>query len=427
MEFPRFEGGDPKGWILKAEKYFCYYQTQEKHNVDIAAIYLEGDALDLFSWINRDRTLLYWEELVKALQENYGAIEFQNPNKHLCNIQQTCYVHEYRQEFAKHSSRVTNWPDHCLLGVFLNGLKEELKSNVRIHKPRTVYRAMSLTLEFENKLGTTRSNRVPNWTPNNRPTFQNPLNSFRNTQDNSSSANHNLRSSVSSNPAASQPLQTRTWDTERRNLMAQGICFRCHEKFAPGHRCKSTKLSPMEITKEVQWEEVDEVNAVVGDNPHENDLTEISFHSVLGQSVCATMKLQGEINGKKVLILVDSVSTHNFVADSIVEEHNIPVEMVPTFGVQIGNGDIIRCNKVCQNLQIQLSGFTITQDYYPFAIGGADLFFWYQMITEQSAVFKAPGLCYRNMPDVITTAVAQMAVANERQGREAQNLVKVSV
>lgn len=22
MEFPRFEGGDPRGWILKAEKYF---------------------------------------------------------------------------------------------------------------------------------------------------------------------------------------------------------------------------------------------------------------------------------------------------------------------------------------------------------------------------------------------------------------------
>ncbi|KAH0706344.1 hypothetical protein KY285_010847 [Solanum tuberosum] len=376
MEFPRFEGGNPKGWILKAEIFFCYYQTQEEHNVDIAMMYLEGDALDLFSWINRERTLLYWEELVKALQENYGAAEFQNPNEHLCNIQQTCSVHEYHQEFAKRSSRVTNWPDHYLLGLFLNGLKEELKSVVRIHKPRTVYRAMS----------TTRSNRVPNWTPNNRPTLQNPLNSFRNTQNNSSSANHNLRSSVSSNPAASQPLQTQTWDTERRNLMAQGLCFCCDEKFAPGHRCKSAKLSLMEITGEVRVEEVDKVNAVVGDNPHENDLAEISFHFVLGQSVCATMKFQGEINGKKVFILVDSVSTHNFVADSIVEEHNIPVEMVPTFGVQIGNGDTIRCNKVCRNLQIQLSGFTITQDYYPFAIGGADLFFGIKWLASLNTI-----------------------------------------
>ncbi|XP_055818655.1 uncharacterized protein LOC129887550 [Solanum dulcamara] len=47
-------------------------------------------------------------------------------------------------------------------------------------------------------------------------------------------------------------------------------------------------------------------------------------------------------------------------------------------------------------------------------------------ITEQSAaVFEAPELLYRNMPAVITTAVAQMAVSKGRQGREAQNLVKV--
>ncbi|OIT36591.1 PREDICTED: ran guanine nucleotide release factor-like [Nicotiana attenuata] len=46
-------------------------------------------------------------------------------------------------------------------------------------------------------------------------------------------------------------------------------------------------------------------------------------------------------------------------------------------------------------------------------------------IIEQSAVFEAPGLCYRNTPAVITTAVAQMAVSKGRQGREAQNLVKV--
>ncbi|XP_060196817.1 uncharacterized protein LOC132626093 isoform X2 [Lycium barbarum] len=46
-------------------------------------------------------------------------------------------------------------------------------------------------------------------------------------------------------------------------------------------------------------------------------------------------------------------------------------------------------------------------------------------INEQSAVFEAPGLCYRNTPVVITTVVGQMAVSKGRQGREAQNLVKV--
>ena len=101
MEFPKFQGGDLRGWILKVEKYFWYYQTPDELKVDIAAMYLEGDALDLFSWINSERTLVYRDELVKALQEHYGLAKFQNSDEHLCNVKQVGSVQEYCQEFAK--------------------------------------------------------------------------------------------------------------------------------------------------------------------------------------------------------------------------------------------------------------------------------------------------------------------------------------
>ncbi|XP_022726887.1 probable ran guanine nucleotide release factor isoform X1 [Durio zibethinus] len=45
-------------------------------------------------------------------------------------------------------------------------------------------------------------------------------------------------------------------------------------------------------------------------------------------------------------------------------------------------------------------------------------------LLEQSKVVEAPGLCYRNIPAVVTTAVGQMAVSKGRQGREAQNIIK---
>ncbi|GMY26025.1 ran guanine nucleotide release factor-like [Fagus crenata] len=47
------------------------------------------------------------------------------------------------------------------------------------------------------------------------------------------------------------------------------------------------------------------------------------------------------------------------------------------------------------------------------------------MVIEQSGVIEAPGLCYRNIPAVATTAVGQMAISKGRQGREAQNIVRV--
>lgn len=46
-------------------------------------------------------------------------------------------------------------------------------------------------------------------------------------------------------------------------------------------------------------------------------------------------------------------------------------------------------------------------------------------VIEQSGVLEVPGLCYRSVPAVVTSAVGQMAISKGRQGREAQNIVRV--
>ncbi|PHU19812.1 hypothetical protein BC332_10963 [Capsicum chinense] len=85
------------------------------------------------------------------------------------------------------------------------------------------------------------------------------------------------------------------------------------------------------------------------------------------------MKLQGILNGRKVLLLVDSGSSQNFISETIVEELQLLVQVVPYFGVQISNREIIHCNRLCQNLVVKFPGLTIDQDFYPFSDGGADL------------------------------------------------------
>ncbi|KAJ0095581.1 hypothetical protein Patl1_15878 [Pistacia atlantica] len=46
-------------------------------------------------------------------------------------------------------------------------------------------------------------------------------------------------------------------------------------------------------------------------------------------------------------------------------------------------------------------------------------------LLEQSGVIEAPGLPFGNIPAVFTTAVGQMAISKGRQGREAQNILRV--
>ncbi|KAF9625965.1 hypothetical protein IFM89_028351 [Coptis chinensis] len=47
------------------------------------------------------------------------------------------------------------------------------------------------------------------------------------------------------------------------------------------------------------------------------------------------------------------------------------------------------------------------------------------IVVEQSGIVELDGLRFRNMPAIMTTAVGQMSVSKGKQGREAQNVVKV--
>ncbi|KAH0773531.1 hypothetical protein KY290_010668 [Solanum tuberosum] len=267
MEFPKYEGRDTHGWILKAEKYFQNYQTPNDCKVDVASMYLEGDALDFFAWINSERTIYYWVQLVEVMQENYGPAEFKNPNEHFCSIQQTGSVFKYRQEFAKRAAR---------------------------------------------------------------------------------------------------------------------LCYRCGDKFTPSHRCKPGSFAQLELMQEE--------NHVQGvDDNHNEDITptdlgKISFHAILGKESTSTLKLQGTFCGHKVLMLVDSDSTHNFVAEEIVTKLGLAVQYIPTFGVQIGNGEIIKCNKVCHDLSLEVSNLVINHDLFHFLFGGADMVLGIQWLASLNTI-----------------------------------------
>ncbi|PWA81057.1 hypothetical protein CTI12_AA191120 [Artemisia annua] len=371
IDFPAYAGGDPRGWILKAEKYFRYYQIPDTEKVDVASMHLEGDALDLFSWLSADQTITVWEELVLAFQKNFGPAEFQNPDEYLCSIKQTGSVQEYRQEFARRSARVSKWPENCLLGVFLNGLKEELKSDVRIQKPRTVYNAASLALEYESKVGVSKSNKGVAWSPSPKPLP---------TDTKSSTVHPNTHNSIT------QRTPLRISDTEKQNRFLKGECYRCGEKYGPGHRCKTGTFKLLEASEEPEPPTNPIVNASEEVSGDQEDFAEISLHAIFGKTNITTMKLRGTIGTTEVLILVDGGSTHNFISNTLVRELKMVTEFITPFGVQIGNGDIIRCNQLCKDIPVQLPDLKIVQDFYPFSIGGADLVLGVQWLATLNTV-----------------------------------------
>ncbi|GJT57819.1 retrotransposon gag domain, retroviral aspartyl protease [Tanacetum coccineum] len=255
--------------------------------VDVAAMHLEGDALDLYSWMSAEHEIIYWEELINVLQKHFGPPEFQNPDEYLCSIKQTGYVHEYRQEFAQRSTRISNWPDHCLLGVFLNGLKDELKADVRIYKPRTVYKAMSLALEFESKINHCRPEKKTTWNSQLKP-------------DSKPFTAGSYSPVLVNQPKPDPKSNLRITDAEKQNCFLKGECFRCGDKYGLGHRCKTGTFKVLEAEEENGEQREIETSSLDIDP---DETAGISLHAILGKPHPTTMKIQGKLNSTEDLSL----------------------------------------------------------------------------------------------------------------------------
>lgn len=159
---------------------------------------------------------------------------------------------------------------------------------------------MSLALEFEAKTVLVRGSKVPNWSSSPKP---NASGTFTRAPDNRDPPfSHSAAQTNSRAPFTSNQLQSRPWDAERQAQLAKGLCFNCNEKFGPGQWCKSS-LCLLEITEDDSLEH-EEADGDPNNDAAAVDIAEISFHAILGNSIVATLKLQGEINMRQVSFLL---------------------------------------------------------------------------------------------------------------------------
>ncbi|KAK4395971.1 hypothetical protein Sango_1751400 [Sesamum angolense] len=113
LEFPKFDGEEPKAWIRKCNRYF-----------QIANSISEEKKILLLLFILK----------VKLKEPECMVDEF---NKQ----QQTGSVSEYLETFEELKPYMmifySHFPDSYFTASFMSGLKEEIRANVRIMKPTT--------------------------------------------------------------------------------------------------------------------------------------------------------------------------------------------------------------------------------------------------------------------------------------------------
>ena len=54
---PVFEGGNPKGWVFRAEKFSSIHRLTEMESLDVATLSFDDEALAWFQWVDQRRSL----------------------------------------------------------------------------------------------------------------------------------------------------------------------------------------------------------------------------------------------------------------------------------------------------------------------------------------------------------------------------------
>lgn len=88
-------------------------------------------------------------------------------------------------------------------------------------------------------------------------------------------------------------------------------------------------------------------------------------------------------------MLVDSIASHSFVSNLVVQELGLTCDPSVRCRVQVGNGMCIKQQGVCQGMELVIQGFKVVEDFFPFEFGSVDVVLgvtWLRRLGEVSGL-----------------------------------------
>jgi hypothetical protein len=86
-----------------------------------------------------------------------------------------------------------------------------------------------------------------------------------------------------------------------------------------------------------------------------------------------TLKIEGYIKKKKVIVLIDSGSTHDFIHYKLAKVLNCFVYLVPEFQVMIADGGTNSCSGKCSKINLTMGEYVMNSPMISIPMGGPDV------------------------------------------------------
>ncbi|KAG8387035.1 hypothetical protein BUALT_Bualt03G0211200 [Buddleja alternifolia] len=265
VEFPHFDGDNPRGWILRCNRYFQVISTiPEEQKVALASVYLDGKAEMWFD--------------------------------------------DYDPELIVESFNKLNQTEFFLVS-FVGGLRDDIMSM----KPKDFHQAVTLAKKQEGTVDAIikRANLASKNFTQSKPAYRHIP------------SNHSQPRSPQIPPKPPFQNQSEPTQNHRKLLIAsemrarreKNLCYNCDETFVPSHRCKQRQIY-MIMSEEEELihnsQLSNEINNEIEEEMIDDDMT-VSLNALSGTTDMNTLRIQRSVKGQDVHILIDNGSTHCFL------------------------------------------------------------------------------------------------------------------
>lgn len=377
LDFPKFDGENPKAWRLKCEVYFRVCATRPELWVSIATMHFGGNAVLWLQSTQAHTKCRNWEEFVDAICLRFGREEFQQQLRSFNRLKQSGTVTEFAEKFNESMHNLLahhTWDPMFFMTQFTDGLRSDIRAAVILHQPKNLDTTVSLACLQEEVLETMRretrrtefvtGGRQPARTalPLPIPPGRLPISAGTRVDD---------RRGTDGSRASGYDDKMAALRAYRR---AKGLCHTCGEKWSREHRCGPTvQLHVVQELWELMQEASLETDPVDDDHSQGEEILAISVAAVNGLETPKTVRLVGSIQGIEVIMLIDSGSTHSFMREELAEKLQGEQKAQQGMRVRIADGGTLWCVKEFPDCQWQVQGINFTTTLKVIALGCYDV------------------------------------------------------
>ena len=157
---------------------------------------------------------------------------------------------------------------------------------------------------------------------------------------------------------------------------ANGLCFKCGEKFTPQHQCTpvQAQLKAMEMGNGNVILADELLDSLDQEDQHsDTELMHVSLQELAGTEHSNTLRLRALTQNQVLIILIDSGSSHSFLDQSMVHRLSCTTSPIPAQRVKMANGEFLQCQEEVQHFSWWVQGQTFTHDMKILQLGGYDM------------------------------------------------------